>query len=103
MKRYLYAGLLMAGSSLLSINAQSADLTWNCTSGYWDSTGCWNPTSTPTDADTVHVYTVGGLDTLLKIDNITGNAYASLLDIDATTGTTVTLQQTGGERPEIAT
>jgi hypothetical protein len=96
MKHYLYAGLLMAGSSLFSINVQSATLTWNCTDDYWHRATCWSPISMPTSADIVNVYTVSGLDTLLKIDSVTGNADALGLNINATTGTTVTLQPTGG-------
>jgi len=89
--------LALALAAAFSQPVQAADVVWNCANSYWDVTGCWNPTVKPTNADTVHVWTVGGAKTLLKIDNATGTANAYMMFIDATTaGTTVTLQQSGG-------
>ena len=76
----------------MPMSAQAADIYWNCDNSFWDYDSCWNPNGIPTSLDTVYVNTVGGIDTLLQIDNVTGNAYADTLLIDATTGTTVTLQ-----------
>ena len=92
-------GLAAALSLTLSISTVPMSVqaaTWNCANDFWDIASCWDTAIVPTSNDNVSVYTVGGADTLLKIGNATGNAYANSIYMNATTGTTVTLQQTGG-------
>lgn len=75
---------------------RAATLTWHCTDDNWAAAECWSPIGPPVSADTVNVSTVGGVNTQLRIDNLTGTASAGSLYIDASAGTTVTLLQTGG-------
>lgn len=86
--------VIVLGVLLLAGEAQAAILTWNCTNDVWSNTACWNPNSIPTGSDTVYVPTVSSSNTLLTIDGTTGAAIAGTVYIDASVGTTVTLQQT---------
>jgi len=87
----ILAGLLFGPSTV-----PAADFTWNCQSFFWDDNTCWNPNGTPSTTSSVDVLTVGGSNTILRIDDFTGTADADSLLIDASAGTSVTLSQTGG-------
>lgn len=86
-----FIGLLLG-----SWSAQAATYNWNCTSGNWANTACWSPNGIPIYPDTIYVSTVSSANTLLTVDSAT-TANAGTLYIDASAGTTVNLQQTGGE------
>lgn len=88
--------VIALGMSSLAIEVQAATFTWNCTNDTWGNTACWNPNGAPTSSDAVYVPTVSSANTFLTIDGAAGTSYANSLTIDASAGTTVTLQQTAG-------
>ncbi len=88
---------IVIGLVATSRESEAANYVWSCTSGTWDIVGCWSPIGTPTSTDDVTLSTVSNADTLMTIDNTTLiPANANSLTIDATAGTTVTLQQSAG-------
>ena len=92
----ILSALALTGLWLSPGAPRAATLNWNCTSDNWATTTCWSPNGTPTGADDVSIFTVGGADTGLTIDTTTGAAVANTVTVDATAPTTVTVDQSGG-------
>jgi T5SS/PEP-CTERM-associated repeat protein len=76
--------------------AQAETFTWKCSNSFWDVSTCWNPNGTPTSLDTVNVFTVGGVDTLLTVGIMGTTANSASLYIDGSNDASATLKLSGG-------
>ncbi len=89
--------LVLAMALLCVPLAQAATRTWNCSDGYWEDASCWLPSSgLPGAGDDVILNAVGGGDTNLQFDDVTGSRTVKSLTIRTLGSASVTFAQRGG-------
>lgn len=88
--------LALAAALLAPLPAESATKNWLCTNNFWDIAGCWSGGTVPVAGDQAFVTPVGGSNTTLRLDNLSGTQAAASLDLNSLTGAVVSLQQSGG-------
>jgi hypothetical protein len=86
----------LAAALLAAPTAQSATKTWSCTNDYWDTAGCWSPSGLPLPGDAVRIGVVGGANTTVWFDEVTGAQVIDVLTISRPTGPSAELWMAGG-------
>ncbi|MBT9490119.1 MAG: PEP-CTERM sorting domain-containing protein [Rubrivivax sp.] len=97
-RRWVRTSIAMAAALLAAPMAvQAASKVWACSNSYWDYEDCWSPFGLPGPADDAYVDVVGGVDTVLRYDELSDAQTVRYLVIDASRfGPTVTFEQSGG-------
>jgi hypothetical protein len=95
-RRLALTSTALAVALLGAPTVQSATKTWSCTSDYWDSAGCWSPSGLPQPGDFVRIGVVGGVNTTVWFDEVTGAQVINELVIDRPTGPSAELWMAGG-------
>lgn len=97
------APLALAAALSLAAPAHAAS-SWICTFGFWDSDDCWSPFGVPGSGVDVSLSRVGGVETILVFDDITGSRQARKLLVSASpNGANVSFEQWGGSLSTVET
>lgn len=92
----LLTPLALAATLLSALPAHAATRTWGCTSNYWDIASCWSGGTVPVSGDDVLVNPVGGVNTTLRFDNLSGTQAADRVELNSGSSALVAMQVTGG-------
>ena len=88
--------LALAAALLAAPPAQAATKNWLCTNNFWDIASCWSGGTVAVAGDQVYVNPVGGANTTLRMDNLSGTQAAALVELNSTSSALAALQMTGG-------
>lgn len=84
--------LAIVAAGLCAAPARAADKHWLCPNAFWDIVLCWTGSALPAAGDTVYVNAIGGADTWLRVDSLTGTQTVNALWLNSTGQATARLQ-----------